>query len=78
MGDPKREELSVSSQRAILVGVFHPDSGFTRDNALDELKGLVKTAGVHVVGVQTAFEVVKSKVALPASQPDSFHVINLQ
>lgn len=55
MGDPKREELSVSSQRAILVGVFHADSGFTRDNALDELKGLVKTAGVHVVGEMVQF-----------------------
>ena len=50
MGDPKREELSVSSQRAVLVGVFHPDEGFTREDALDELKGLVKTAGVDVVG----------------------------
>ena len=50
MGDPKRESLKVGSQRAVLVGVFHPDEGFNRYNALDELKGLVKTAGVEVVG----------------------------
>lgn len=50
MGDPKREELSVFCQKAVLVGVFNPDEGFSRDDALDELKGLVKTAGVEVVG----------------------------
>ena len=50
LGDPKRESLKVSSQRAVLAGVFHPDDGFDRTNALDELKGLVQTAGVEVVG----------------------------
>ncbi len=55
MGDPKREQLKVSSQRAILVGVFNPDEEFTRENALDELKGLVKTAGVDVVGEMIQF-----------------------
>lgn len=50
LGDPKRESLKVGSQKAILVGVCHPDSGFGRYDALDELKGLVKTAGVEVVG----------------------------
>ena len=55
MGDPKRETLKVGSQRAILVGVFHPDSGFGRFDALDELKGLVKTAGVEVVGEMVQF-----------------------
>lgn len=55
MGDPKRETLKVGSQRAILVGVFHPDEGFQRFDALDELKGLVKTAGVDVVGELVQF-----------------------
>ena len=55
MGDPKRETLKVGSQRAILVGVFHPDDGFGRYDALDELKGLVKTAGVEVVGEMVQF-----------------------
>lgn len=50
MGDPKREELRVANQRAILAGVFNPDECADRDSALDELKGLVKTAGVQVVG----------------------------
>lgn len=50
MGDPKREELKVVDQRAILAGVFNPDDCSDREIALDELKGLVKTAGVHVVG----------------------------
>ncbi len=55
MGDPKRDGLSVSSQKAVLVGVFRPDEGFTREHALDELKGLVSTAGVHVVGEMVQF-----------------------
>jgi GTPase len=50
LGNPAREELKVSSQRGILVGVFDPADGFTRENALDELRGLVRTAGVEVVG----------------------------
>ncbi len=53
LGDPKRDKLKVGSQRAILVGVFHPDDAFARTGALDELKGLVKTAGVEVVGEMT-------------------------
>lgn len=50
LGDPKREELKVADQKAILAGVFNPDECPDRDNALEELKGLVKTAGVNVVG----------------------------
>ncbi|MEZ6127725.1 MAG: GTPase HflX [Planctomycetaceae bacterium] len=50
MGDPKRDELKVSNQKAILCGVFNPDDCPDKETALDELKGLVKTAGVHVVG----------------------------
>ena len=50
MGDPKREELKVADQKAILVGVFNPDDCSSKEAALDELKGLVKTAGVNVVG----------------------------
>ena len=50
MGDPKREELKVADQRAVLAGVFDPDQCNDRNVALDELKGLVKTAGVTVVG----------------------------
>lgn len=55
MGDPKRNSLNVGSQRGILVGVFHPNDVFARTGALDELKGLVKTAGVEVVGEMTQF-----------------------
>ena len=49
LGDPKREELKVSNQKAVLAGVFNPDDCPSKDNALNELKGLVKTAGVEVV-----------------------------
>ena len=55
MGNPAREELKVGSQKAILVGVFNPEDGFSREDALDELKGLVKTAGVEVVGEVVQF-----------------------
>ncbi|MEP3480943.1 MAG: GTPase HflX [Fuerstiella sp.] len=50
MGDPKRDELKVANQDAILVGVFDPGETTDREGVLDELKGLVKTAGVNVVG----------------------------
>ncbi|HAD58474.1 MAG TPA: GTPase HflX [Planctomycetaceae bacterium] len=50
MGDPKREELKVANQKAILAAVVDPDECPDRDAALEELKGLVKTAGVNVVG----------------------------
>ena len=50
MGDPKRDELKVANQRAVLAGVFNSDECADREAALDELKGLVKTAGVSVVG----------------------------
>ena len=50
MGDPQREELKVANQRGILVGVFNADECPDKETALDELKGLVKTAGVNVVG----------------------------
>lgn len=50
MGDPKRDELKVADQKAVLAGVFNPDECEDKNTALDELKGLVKTAGVNVVG----------------------------
>ena len=50
MADPKREELQVKAKRAILVSVISPSSHIEKDQALDELKGLVETAGVKVVG----------------------------
>ena len=50
MADPKREELKVQQRRAVLVAVAPHSTGLARENVLDELKGLVKTAGVHVVG----------------------------
>ena len=50
MGDPKREELKVANQRAVLAAVADPGECQDRNAVLDELKGLVKTAGVQVVG----------------------------
>ncbi|MFH1302863.1 MAG: GTPase HflX [Planctomycetota bacterium] len=50
MADPKREELQVKAKKAILVSVISPSNHIDKDQALDELKGLVETAGVEVVG----------------------------
>lgn len=50
MADPKREELQVKEKKAILASVISPSNHINKDQALDELKGLVKTAGVKVVG----------------------------
>ncbi len=50
MADPKRDELQVKAKKAILVSVISPSNHIEKDQALDELKGLVETAGVKVVG----------------------------
>lgn len=50
MAEPKREELKVEARRAILAAVISPRGKCDKDNALDELTGLVTTAGVNVVG----------------------------
>ncbi len=50
MADPIRDELRVQHRTAILVSVPDPDRDLGKEHALDELKGLVKTAGVTVVG----------------------------
>ncbi len=53
MADPKRVELSVQQRRAILVAVVLPEQESSELHPLDELKGLVKTAGVKIVGTLT-------------------------
>ena len=50
MADPKREELKVKHQKAVLAAVIDPSEKESKNHALDELRGLVKTAGVEVVG----------------------------
>ena len=50
MADPKREQLKVQEQKAILVAVLETGSRIDKDSALDELHGLVKTARAEVVG----------------------------
>ncbi len=50
LSDPKREELKVQSERAVLAALVDPDREVEKERALDELKGLVKTAGAEVVG----------------------------
>jgi GTPase len=61
--DPKREELRVQQTKAVLVAVLDGTQKNGRDHALDELAGLVKTAGVKVVGRMTQ---VRSKM-IPAT-----------
>ncbi|WP_373652921.1 GTPase HflX [Schlesneria sp. DSM 10557] len=50
MAEPIREDLKVQNQTAVLVSVPDPSRNLGKEQALDELKGLVKTAGVKVVG----------------------------
>lgn len=51
LAEPKREKLKVRNQKAILAAVVLEDSEqFTSDDPLEELRGLVETAGVQVVG----------------------------
>ncbi|MBX3437358.1 MAG: GTPase HflX [Planctomycetaceae bacterium] len=50
MADPKREELKVQAKRTVLVGVLTPRERAQQEAALDEMTGLVETAGAQVVG----------------------------
>jgi GTP-binding protein HflX len=50
LAEPIREELQVQHRTAVLVSVPDPTRNLGKERALDELKGLVKTAGVKVVG----------------------------
>lgn len=50
MAEPIRDSLQTNHRTAILVSVPDPSRNLGREHALDELHGLVKTAGVRVVG----------------------------
>ncbi len=50
MPEPIRDDLQVRHRTAILVAVAESDRKLSKQHVLDELKGLVKTAGVKVVG----------------------------
>lgn len=50
MAEPIRDELKTQRRIAVLVSVPDPNRNLGREHALDELQGLVKTAGVKVVG----------------------------
>ncbi len=50
MPDPIRDDLRVQHRTAVLVAVAESDRKIPKGHVLDELKGLVKTAGVKVVG----------------------------
>lgn len=55
MADPKREELKVQKRKAVLAAVVPSGGPLPKERVLDELKGLVKTAGVNVVGELVQF-----------------------
>jgi GTP-binding protein HflX len=55
LADPQREELKVHQRRAVLAAVVPNTGPLPKDQVLDELKGLVKTAGVNVVGELVQF-----------------------
>jgi GTP-binding protein HflX len=48
--EPIRDELKVQHRTAVLVSVPDLEIDLPKEHVLDELKGLVKTAGVKVVG----------------------------
>jgi GTP-binding protein HflX len=51
--DQTRSELSVKLENAVLVGVSLPNRPWNEADPLGELRGLVETAGAHVVGELT-------------------------
>jgi GTPase len=55
LSQSQREQLKVQHQKAVLVAVLPRDGQAPKDQALDELRGLVKTAGAEVVGTLVQF-----------------------
>ncbi len=49
MTEPKREELTVRTERVLLVGVLLPGGKYDPRDPLGELRSLAKTAGARVV-----------------------------
>ena len=54
MGEPRRTDLAVQRERALLVAVILPDSNVDPSDPLGELRSLAKTAGARVVDEMTA------------------------
>src|SRR5438105_7565640 len=50
LAEPRRTELTVRQERALLVGVILPHSNADPRDPLGELASLAKTAGARVVG----------------------------
>ena len=53
MVDVTRDNMSVRQEKAVLVGVSHPDHKLDDKDPLNELRGLVTTAGAKVAGELT-------------------------
>ena len=53
MGEPQRESLKVHARRCVLVAVREPDNTLTKERILDEMRGLVETAGSEIVAELT-------------------------
>ena len=68
--ETNRDQLTVHREKAVLVGVELPEHPWITEDPLDELRGLVKTAGASIVGeltqrrkyIETATYIGKGKV----------------
>ena len=54
MAEPKRTQLKIARERALLVGVILPETDYDPHDPLGELRSLVKTAGATVVDEMVA------------------------
>jgi GTP-binding protein HflX len=50
LAEPRREQLKVHAQRAVLVAVLEPSEKAAKNQALDEMTALAETAGAKIVG----------------------------
>ena len=48
--DVSRDELTVASERAVLVTISLPDRPFLDEDPFEEIRGLATTAGARIVG----------------------------
>ena len=54
MSEPRRRQLKIQQERALLVGVILPTSDYDAHDPLGELRSLVKSAGAKVVDEMVA------------------------
>lgn len=56
LAEPQRDKLKVHSRRCIIVAVLDPRAEVKKEEAIEEMRGLITTAGSEVVGTLVQYK----------------------